>query len=61
MDNHRPVDVLADRLSDTFADWLRTHPGAEVICRDRADGFAIRRLRRDAPNTIQVAHRCYLL
>jgi transposase len=26
IDNHRPVDVLADRTRDTLADWLRARP-----------------------------------
>lgn len=28
------VDVLPGRTSETFATWLRDHPGAEIICRD---------------------------
>lgn len=56
----RVVDVLPDRTSETFAAWLTEHPGAEIICRDRATAYT-RRSRKPPPVPWKspIAGTCY--
>jgi transposase len=59
MEAGRPVDVLADREQATVEQWLKAHPGAEVICRDRGGAYAAA-ARAAAPGAVQVADRWHL-
>jgi transposase len=55
-----PVDLLAERLAETVATWLRAPPEVAIVARDRADASAAG-VTQGAPDAVQVADRWPLL
>lgn len=60
LETGRIVDLLAERSAESVAEWLKKHPGVEIISRDRASCYA-EGSTAGAPGAIQVADRWHLL
>ena len=60
LDRHQPIDILPDREGKTLEDWLREHPGVELVTRDRSSVYA-NAITTACPHAVQVADRWHLL
>jgi transposase len=60
LETRQPVDLLEDRSAETFAHWLRCHPGVEIISRDRSKDYQ-RGATDGAPQAQQVIDRWHVL
>src|SRR5206468_12076538 len=60
LDRRCPIDLLADRTSETVAAWLQAHPEVRVVARDRAEAYASG-VTHDAPDAVPVVDRWHLL
>ena len=60
LDRHRVVDLLPDRNSETVKAWLQTHPGIEMVSRDRCGAYA-EAADSGASQAFQVADRFHLI
>jgi transposase len=54
------IDILGDRTADTLAQWLKEHPGIEIVSRDRSQTYADA-ITQGAPEAVQMADRWHLL
>jgi transposase len=53
------IDVLPGRTADLVEEWLRAHPGVQVVCRDGSGAYG-QAVRRALPDAVQVSDRWHL-
>lgn len=57
---HAIIDLLAERSSQSAADWMRKHPEIAYVSRDRGKDYACG-ASDGAPQAVQVSDRFHLM
>ena len=60
LERKQPVDLPPDWEAKSVTSWLRTHPGVEIIARDRS-GLHAEAALQGAPTAVQVADHFHIL
>ncbi|MDO1451136.1 ISL3 family transposase [Rhodocytophaga aerolata] len=60
LEKRKPLELLQDREGKTLEDWLKAHPGIELLTRDRSFVYA-NAITAACPQAVQVADRWHLL
>lgn len=60
LEKGKVVDLLPERSEASTEDWIRQHPGTEIVSRDRASLYA-EAATKAVPAAVQVADRWHLL
>jgi transposase len=60
LEQGKVIDLLPERSEESTEEWMRHHPGTEIVSRDRASLYA-EAATKAAPQAIQVADRWHLL
>ena len=55
----RRVDVLEGRTADVVEDWLKAHPGVEIVCRDGSGAYG-EAVKSALPGAVQCGDRWHL-
>jgi transposase len=55
----RRVDVVPGRTAGAAEEWLRDHPGAEIVCRDGSGAYG-EAVRQALPSAVQAGDRWHL-
>ena len=60
LERYQPIALLPGRKTETLAEWLRQHPGVQILSRDRSKAYKSG-TDDGAPDAIQVADRFHLV